>query len=126
MSFYQNRRIKANRPGLKPKALTTLITTAFNTLIFGQKRRRKIGGVNESQVIKAFKNSREYQAAGEPDSNNSKFYNFDSDYRPRPKLNRNIYSREKKLLAVIYYKLTNIPGKKEGDLIWKEQKQKIL
>jgi hypothetical protein len=115
--FYQNRRIKTNRPGPKPKVLTTLITTASNTLIFGQKRRRKIRGVNERQVIEVFRNSREHQATGEPDSNNSKLYNSDDDHRPRSKLKRNAYSREKKLLAVIYYKLTDMPGKKEGDLI---------
>ena len=147
MSFHQSGRIKTNRPGPKPKALTTLITTASNTLIFGQKRRRKIGGVNERQVIKIFRNFRKHQATGESDSNNSEFYNSDSDHRPRSKLKRNIYSREKKLLAVIYYKLTDMPEKKEEDLIiliflylillnlkvdrhclreWKEQKQKIL
>jgi hypothetical protein len=147
LSFHQSGRIEANRPGPKPKALTTLTTTASNTLIFGQKRRRKIGGVNKRQVIEAFRSSREHQAAGEPDSNDSELYNSDGDHRPRPKLKRNAYSREKKLLAVIYYELTDMPGKKEGDLMvlislrlvlsnlkvdrhclreWKEQKQKIL
>jgi hypothetical protein len=147
LSFHQSGRIKTNRPGPKPKALTTLITTASNTLIFGQKRRRKIRGVNERQVIKVFRSSRKHQAIEEPDSNNSKFYNSDGDHRSRPKLKRNTYSREKMLLAVIYYKLTDILGKKEGDPIiliflrlvlsnlkidrhclreWKKQNQKIL
>jgi hypothetical protein len=147
LSFHQSGRIEANRPGPKPKALTTLTTTASNTLIFGQKRRRKVGGVNEKQVIEAFRSSCEHQAAGEPDSDDSELYDSDGNYQPRPKLRRNAYSREKKLLAIMYYKLTDMPGRKEGDPMvpislclassnlkvdwhclreWKEQKQKIL
>jgi len=50
--------------------------------VFGQKRRRAVGGVNERQAIKAFKSSCNHQAAGEPDSNDSKLYDSDSDHRP--------------------------------------------
>ena len=147
LSFHQSRRIEANRPGPKPKALTTLTSATSNSLVFGQKRRRAVGGVNERQVIEAFRSARNHQAAGEPDSDDSELYDSDSDYRPRPKLRRNTYSREKKLLAITYCELTDMPGKKEGDPIvpislrlasskllvdrhclreWKEQKQKIL
>jgi hypothetical protein len=163
LSFHQSGRIDANRPGPKPKASTTLASAASNTLIFGQKRRRAVGGINERQVIiiiillhklanerqviEAFKSSCEHQAVGEPDSDDSDLYDSDGDHRPRPKLRRNAYSREKKLLAVTYCELTDMPGKKEGDPVvpislslalsnlkvdrhclreWKEQKQKIL
>ena len=82
LSFHQSGRIEANCPGPKPKALTTLTTTASNTLIFGQKRRCKVGGVNEKQVIEAFRSSCEYQAAGEPDFDDSELYDSDGNYRP--------------------------------------------
>ena len=49
-------------PRPKPKALTTLTSAASNTLIFRQKRQRTVGGVNEIQVIKAFKSSCKHQA----------------------------------------------------------------
>lgn len=147
LSFHQSGRIDANRPGPKPKAQTTLMPAASNILIFGQKRRRTVGGVNEIQVIEALRSSREHQAAGEPDSDDSELYDSDGDHRPRPKLRRNAYSQEKKLLAVTYCELTDMPGKKEEDPMvpislrmassklkvdqhylreWKEQKQKIL
>ena len=74
LSFHQSGRIDANRPGPKPKALITLSSTASNTLIFGQKRRCKVGGVNERQAIEAFRSSREHQAAGEPDSDDSELF----------------------------------------------------
>jgi len=82
LSFHQSRRIEANRPGPKPKALTTLASAASNTLVFRQKRRRAVRGVNERQAIEAFKSSCNHQAAGEPDSNDSKLYDFDGDHRP--------------------------------------------
>jgi hypothetical protein len=88
---------------------------ASNTLIFGHKRRRTVGGVNEIQVIEAFRSSCEHQAAGEPNSDNSELYDSDGDHKPRPKLRRNAYSREKKLLAVTYCELTDMLGKKEED-----------
>jgi hypothetical protein len=115
LSFHQSGRIDASRPGPKPKAFTTLTSAASNTLIFGQKRRRAVGGVNEIQVIEAFRSSCEHQAAGEPDSDDSEFYDSDRDHRPCPKLRRNAYSREKKLLAVTYCEPTDMPRKKEGD-----------
>jgi hypothetical protein len=110
LSFHQSGRIDANCPRRKPKAPTTLASAASNTLIFGQKRQRAVGGINERQVIiiiiiillhklanerqviEAFKSSREHQAVGEPDSDNSDLYDSDGDHRPRPKLRRNTYS----------------------------------
>ena len=77
LSFYQSGRIEANRPRPKPKALTTLTSTTSNSLICEQKRRRAVGG-----VIEAFKSSRSHQAVGEPDSDDSKLYDSDGDYRP--------------------------------------------
>jgi hypothetical protein len=117
LSFHQSGRIDANRPGPKPKATTTLTPAASATLIFSQKRRRKVGGVNEAQAIEAFKSSREHQAAGEPDSDESDDYDSDGDHRTRPKLSRNAYSREKKLIAITYCELTDMLGKKEGNPI---------
>ena len=80
LSFHQSGRIEANRPRPKPKAITTLTTTASNTLIFGQKRQCKVGGVNERQAIEAFKSSCEHQAAGEPNSDDSELYDSNGDY----------------------------------------------
>jgi hypothetical protein len=55
------------------------------------------------------------RAVGEPDSDDSELYDSDGDHRPRPKLRRNAYSQEKKLLAVTYYELTNMPGRGSND-----------
>jgi hypothetical protein len=147
LSFHQSGRIEANRPRPKPKALTTLTSATSNSLIFGQKRRRAVRGVNERQVIETFKSSHNHQAAGEPNSDDSRLDDSDGDHQPRLKLRRNAYSQEKKLLAIMYCELTDMLRKKEGDPMvpislrlasskllvdqhylreWKDQKQKIL
>jgi hypothetical protein len=71
LTFAQSGRIDANRPGPRPKAPTTLTPTAAAVLIHGARRRRKVGGVNEAEVIEAFRSSRAHYNAGEPDSNDS-------------------------------------------------------
>jgi hypothetical protein len=115
LSFHTSGRVLANRPGPKVKAPTTLTTAASAALVFGVRRRRKVGGVNEAEVIKAFRDSRAHHAVGELDSDNDseEEYSSDGDHRPRKKFKRNGYSREKKLLAITYFELTDMPGKKD-------------
>jgi hypothetical protein len=105
LSFHSSGRVEAKRPGPAPKPLTT----ASSALIHSHRRRRKVGGINELNVIRAFQQSRAHQDAGEPDSDASA---SDSDNGPRIKLRRMGYSREKKLQAVAYYENTDMPGKK--------------
>ena len=71
LSFTQSGRIEANRPGPRPKAPTTLSLATSATLIHGTRRRRKVGSVNEAEVIEAFHSFRAHHDAREPDSNDS-------------------------------------------------------
>jgi hypothetical protein len=89
LSFYTSGRVLTNRPGPKVKASTTLTAASSAALIFGVRRRRKVGGVNEAELIKAFKDSQAHHAIGEPDSgDNSEGYSSDGDHRPRKKFKR--------------------------------------
>jgi hypothetical protein len=116
LCFHTSSRILTNRPGPKVKAPTTLTAASSAALIFGV-RRRKVGGVNEAEVIKAFKDSRAHHAIGEPDSgDDADEYSSDGDHRPRKKFKRTGYSREKKLQAITYFELTDMPGKIVGSL----------
>jgi hypothetical protein len=110
-------------------------------LIYGAWRRRKVGGINEAEAIQAFQDSRAHYSAGDPNGDVSS-----DDNRPQIKRTRISYSREKKLLAITYFELTDMPGKEGGTDIpittsltahnlktdrsslreWKKQKQKIL
>jgi len=71
LTFAQLGRIDANRPGPRPKPPLPLTHTASATLIRGIGGRRKVGGVNEAEVIAAFRFSRAHYEAGEPDSDSS-------------------------------------------------------
>jgi hypothetical protein len=51
LSFHSSGRVKANRPGPKVKPPTTLTAAASAVLVFGVRRRRKVGRVNEQQVV---------------------------------------------------------------------------
>jgi hypothetical protein len=51
LSFHTSGRLKANRPRPKVKPPTTLTAAASAALIFGVRRRRKVSGVNEREVI---------------------------------------------------------------------------
>ena len=64
LSFHSSGRVEAKRPGpaSKPQTATPL------TLLHSQRRRRKVGGINEIDVIQAFQQSRAHRDAGEPDS----------------------------------------------------------
>src|SRR5580700_11748963 len=104
LSFHSSGRVEAKRSGPVPKPRTTTLSA----LLHSHRRRRKVGGINEIDVIRAFQQSRAYQDAGEPDSDAS---TSDND-GPRIKLQRTGYSREKKLQAVVYYEYTDMPGKK--------------
>lgn len=147
LCFHTSGRILTNRPGPKVKAPTTLTAASSAALIFGVRRRRKVGGVNEAEVIKAFKDSRAHHAIGEPDSgDDADEYSSDGDHRPRKKFKRTGYSREKKLQAITYFELTDMPGKKDTPDVpisaslacknlgidrsslreWKRDKQRIL
>ena len=71
LTFAQSGRIDAKRPGPRLKGPTTLTPAASAVLIHGARRRRKVGGVNEAEVIEAFRSSRAHHDAGEPDSDDS-------------------------------------------------------
>ena len=119
LSFHSSGRIDANRPRPRPKAPTTLSTTASATLIYGAKNRRRVGGINEIDLVQSLENSRVHAVVGEPNSNDSKAESeaeLDSDHRSRLKARRNAYSREKKLAIITYLELTDMPNPKaKGD-----------
>jgi|ERR1035438_2266031 hypothetical protein len=71
LTFTQSGRIEANQPSPHPKAPTTLSPAASAALIYSTRRRRKVGGVNEAEVIEAFCSSKAHYDAGELDSNES-------------------------------------------------------
>ena len=106
LSFHSSGRVEAKRPG----PISKLPTTTPPTLLHSHRRRRKVGGINETNVIRAFQQSRAHQDAGEPDSDTS---TSDSDDGPQIKRRRAGYSQEKKLQAVAYFENTDMPGKKE-------------
>jgi hypothetical protein len=115
LSFHSSGQINANRPGPRPKAPTTLSTAASAALIYGARNRRRVGGINETDLVQSLGNSRAHAAAGEPDSDNSEAES-DSDHQPRPKSKRNAYSREKKLAVITYLELTDMRNAKaNGD-----------
>jgi hypothetical protein len=120
LSFHSSGRIDANRPGLRPKAPTTLSAAASAALIYRAKNRRRVGGINETDLVQSLENSRAHAAAGEPDSDDSEAESeaeSDSDHQPRLKARRNAYSREKKLAVITYLELTDMPNPKaKGDL----------
>jgi hypothetical protein len=111
LTFAQSGRIDANRPGPRPKAPTTLSPAASAALIHGTRRRRKVGGVNEAEVIEAFRSSRAHHDAGEPDSDDSQSSDDNGNGGHHTKKTRQSYSREKKLQAINYFELTDMPGK---------------
>ena len=90
----------ANRPGRISKA-----PTAHNLPLLCAIGRRRVRGINEVKVIEAFSESRMRFAAGLPDSDDS------DDGQPKQ---RQSYSQEKKLQAVSFLELTDVPGKKGG------------
>jgi hypothetical protein len=74
LSFHTSGRVLANRPGPKVKAPTTLTAAASAALVFGVRRRRKVGEINEAECIQAFRSSRAYYAVGELDSGDEEEY----------------------------------------------------
>src|SRR5436190_18541227 len=64
LSFHSSGKPQVNRPGPRPKAPTTLPSE----LVFGARRRRLVGGINEQQVTESFREARALQAVGLPDS----------------------------------------------------------
>ena len=113
ISFSSAGRLQANRPGPHPKAPTTFTPAASSALINGAQRHCKVGGINEADVIQAFRSSRTHYDAGEPDSSAS---DSDGDMGPRKKQRRIAYSREKKLQAITYLASTDMPGKGGSDI----------
>jgi transposase-like protein len=89
LSFHSSGRVEAKRSGPASKPRTTISPT----LLHSHRRRRKVGGINEIDVIRAFQQSCAHRDAGEPDSDAS----LDDDDGPRIKLQCTGYSREKKL-----------------------------
>jgi hypothetical protein len=84
LSFHSSGRVEAKRPGPASKPLTT----TSPALLHSYRRRRKVGGINEIDVIRAFQQSRAHRDAGEPDSDAS----TSDDDGPRIKLHRTGYS----------------------------------
>jgi hypothetical protein len=75
LSFHSSGRVETKRPGPASKPLTTISPA----LLHSHRRRRKVGGINEIDVIRAFQQSRVHQDTGEPDSNAS---TLDNDNTP--------------------------------------------
>ena len=63
--FYSSGRVEAKRPRPASKPRTAMSPT----LLYSQQRCRKVGGINEIEVIQAFQRSCAHRDAGEPDSN---------------------------------------------------------
>jgi hypothetical protein len=110
LTFAQSGRIDANRPGPHPKAPTTLTPAAAAVLIHRARQRCKVSGVNKAEVIEAFCSSRVHYNVREPDSDNSQLSD-NSNRSHYKKRTQQLYSREKKLQAINYFKLTDIPEK---------------
>ena len=115
LSFHLSGRVEAKRPGPKPKPATSLTPKAQASL-HGARNRRKVGGVNEAEVIKAFREAREEYDAGEPPSDH--YDSDDSDTIPYRKKTRVQYSREKKLQCITYFELTDMPGTGKEKGLW--------
>jgi hypothetical protein len=123
LSFYSSSRIDANRLKHRPKAPTTLSAAASATLIYRAKNRRRVGGINKTDLVQSLKNSYVHTAVGELDSNDSKAEleaeskaESDSDHQPQLKARRNAYSKEKKLAVITYLELTDMLNlKAKGD-----------
>jgi hypothetical protein len=113
LSFHKGG-VGVNKPGPKAGKNPTKLTPALTTALTIGKPRHWVGGVNEEQVIEAFQSSRAHAAAGEPNSSDEDEYESDGDHQPRAHSKRNAYSQEKKLLAIAYFKRTDMPGKVEG------------
>jgi hypothetical protein len=113
LTFTQSGRIEANRPGPCPKAPTTLSPAVLAVLIYSTRRRCKVGSVNKAEVIEAFCSSRAYYDAGEPDSDESQLSDDNSNRSYYTKKSRQLYSREKKLQAINYFELTDMPGRQD-------------
>jgi hypothetical protein len=85
LSFHSSGRVEAKRPGPASNPLTTTPPA----LLHSHRRHRKVGGINEVDVIRAFQQSRVHQDVGEPDSDAS---TSDDDDGPRIKQQRTGYS----------------------------------
>jgi hypothetical protein len=107
LSFHSTRRPKVVRPRPLSKAPTTLTPAASAALIYGARRRCKVGGINEAKAIQAFQDYRARYDVGDPDLDASS-----DDDQPQIKRTQMSYSREKKLLAITYFELIDVPGKK--------------
>jgi hypothetical protein len=51
LSFHSSGRIDANRFGLRLKAPTTLFAAASTALIYRAKNRRRVGRINETDLV---------------------------------------------------------------------------
>ena len=65
--------MESKRPGPASKPLTK----STPTLLHSHRRYRKVGGINEIDVIRAFQQSRTHQDVGGPDSDTSTSYDDD-------------------------------------------------
>jgi hypothetical protein len=84
LSFHSSGQIDANRPRPRPKAPTTLSTTASAALIYGAKNRCQVRGINEIDLVQSLENSCAHIVVGEPNSDDSKAKS-DSDHQPQLK-----------------------------------------
>jgi hypothetical protein len=82
-----------------------------SALISKAKRRRQVNSINKSKAIKAFRSSRAHYNAGKP--NSSKSFRFKGEGPPKMLRKKRYitYSREKKLQAITYITLTDMPKK---------------
>jgi hypothetical protein len=58
LSFHSTGRPEVGRPGPRSKAPRTLTPATSTASIYGARRRRKVGGINEAEAIQAFRDSR--------------------------------------------------------------------
>lgn len=84
LSFHSSERMEAKRP----EPISKLLKTTSPTLLHSHRRRRKVGGINEINVVRAFQQSRAHQDAEESDSDVS------TDESPSLQLHRDYRTQE--------------------------------
>lgn len=114
LSFHHTGRFNAARPG--PLIQPDRPLPAAN--VQSRRRRRKVGGINEAEIIRAFQRTHDDMTNGgiDPDASSG-------EESPSIKKRRRGYTREEKLQAISYLENTDIPGKrgapdKAVTLIW--------
>jgi len=86
-----------------------------SALISRAKRQCQVSSINKSDAIKAFRSSQAHYNASKPDSSKSSRFEGEGPLKISKKKCYIAYSREKKLQAITYIILTNMP--KRGEVL---------